>query len=456
MYKTLFCLDSDSISGGIKLCREMMQLLKTDGQDVQYFVWNERRKFDGWSGLPFERVEKIEDIARNNYDFVVFSNAYLVPVILPFTGDAHPVLYYMAHESYHYGSTFAECMSESDAFLNVLRLPISVISISEALKTLLKKQVGRESFYVPVGPDQSVFTAKNTAARGAARKRILLVGDYNLVWKGMKVALDAVQMLSRDMDVELVMLTQGKQGRKLFDNYNFPVEFRYRPALSSIPDIYSSCHVYCCSSFHEGLGLAALEAFSCGVPAVCTRNHGVDDYGIDNETLLLAEPNDAQDLSSKLRMLLSDEALAERLRANALNHVQRYQPHESLRAWKAAQRKILETPAPAVDTNEMKKLNAALEADGMFTPLSTFDALQRLNGAIDTVCDDLLGLRVTPAVGAQKLSAIKNELKQYTGKTSTQYFKSFKSGYDLCQLLIAFQDTPEFLKYVSTLSGRNK
>jgi glycosyltransferase involved in cell wall biosynthesis len=456
VHRTLFCLDSDSISGGIKVCREMMQLLVDDGQEVEYLIWNWRRKFSGWNEIPLNRVDSIEDIAAKNFDYVVFSNAYLVPMFLPFIGDAHAVLYYMAHESFHYGLTYTECMAESEPFLNILRLPISIVTNSEALRNLLKKQAGRDSYYVPVGPDKSVFYPRPPADHGAIRKRILLVGDYNLAWKGMKDALEAVEMLSHDMNVELVLLTQGRHGRKIFDDCRFPVEIKYQPPLADIPEIYASCHVYCCSSWHEGLGLAALEAFSCGVPAVCTKNHGVDDYGIDNESVLLAEPNNPQDIYGKLKAVLSDQPLSMRLRENAFKRVERYEPSKTLHAWKSAQQDILKQPVSRVNSDEMQQLLVALEADGMFTPLSTYDTLQRLNGAIDTVCDDILNKRVEPHVGVEKLSSIKDEIKQYTGNTDTQYFKSFKSGYDLCQLLIAFKDTPDFLKCVSSLSGRNK
>lgn len=456
MYRTLFCLDSDSISGGIKLCREIMQLLQNDGQEIAYLVWNSRRRFQGWDNLPLERVESIENIAAKNFDFVVFSNAYLAPLILPFLGNAHPILYYMAHESYHYGSTYDECMTESEAFLKVLRLPISIVSISKALSTIVMQKAGRHSYYIPVGPDKKLFTPRPEADRSAARKRILLVGDYNLNWKGMKDALNAVEMLSHELKVELVLITQGRHGRKMFDNYEFPIEINYQPALAEIPDIYASCHAYCCSSWHEGLGLAALEAFSCGVPAVCTRNHGVEDYGVDNESVLLAEPNNAHDLCNKLRAILTDDALAWKLRTNALAQAKRYEPGKVLEAWKEAQRQIIAEPLASVDIDEMKKLLTALELEGMYTPLVTLDALQNLNYAIDTVCNDLLNRRLQPDAGIEQLSAIRNELHKYTLNTKTQYFKSFKAGYDLCQLLIALKDAPDFLKCVSTLSARNK
>ena len=37
-----------------------------------------------------------------------------------------------------------------------------------------------------------------------------------------------------------------------------------------MPAIISSCDAYCCTSWYEGLGLPAIEAFRCGVPVVST------------------------------------------------------------------------------------------------------------------------------------------------------------------------------------------
>src|SRR3712207_8748073 len=45
------------------------------------------------------------------------------------------------------------------------------------------------------------------------------------------------------------------------------------------------------SSWYEGLGLPAIEAFHCGTPVVSTRTVGVGEYAQDGRNLLLADAN---------------------------------------------------------------------------------------------------------------------------------------------------------------------
>ena len=129
-------------------------------------------------------------------------------------------------------------------------------------------------------------------------------------YKGMKDGFEALCKLSREMPVQLVLVTQESRGRGIFEGLTFPIELHYCPIEERMPEIISSCDAYCCTSWYEGLGLPALEAFRCGVPVVSTRTYGVSDYGIDDVNLLLAQPNDPHDLYLKLHRLLSDEALA--------------------------------------------------------------------------------------------------------------------------------------------------
>jgi len=75
--------------------------------------------------------------------------------------------------------------------------------------------------------------------------------------------------------------------------------------------------VFVCPSIIESFGLVVLEAMSCGVPVVFTKNPPGPEIIEDGVTGLLADPSSPKDIAEKTSRILDDPALAERLAANA-------------------------------------------------------------------------------------------------------------------------------------------
>lgn len=59
----------------------------------------------------------------------------------------------------------------------------------------------------------------------------------------------------------------------------------------------------------EGWGITNIEANACGTPAVGARVPGIRDSIVDNETGLLFEPHNADDLTQKIDLLIRDKSL---------------------------------------------------------------------------------------------------------------------------------------------------
>jgi len=73
----------------------------------------------------------------------------------------------------------------------------------------------------------------------------------------------------------------------------------------------------------DGIPVVLMEAMSQAVPVISTRLSGIPELVIDNETGLLAEPGNADDLAACIDRLLASAALRNRLAAQALAHVER-------------------------------------------------------------------------------------------------------------------------------------
>ncbi len=85
-----------------------------------------------------------------------------------------------------------------------------------------------------------------------------------------------------------------------------------------VEDILPLADVLLLPSLHESFGLVALEAMAVGVPVVATRNGGTGEVVVDGESGFLRDPHDVPGMAEATRRLMTDPALAERIRAAAL------------------------------------------------------------------------------------------------------------------------------------------
>ncbi|MBS1952676.1 MAG: glycosyltransferase family 4 protein [Cyanobacteria bacterium SZAS-4] len=454
--RSLFCMASDDISGGNKVFRHWMKLLIEDGQDVHFYVWDKRRQFAGWPQLQVTEHQSVEKTSDENFDFIFFSNLFLVPMFLPYIGNAHPVLMSMAYESFHYGKTYEQAMQDKAAFSKILRLPISIMAVSKAMQTLLNERIGVDSYYVPQGID-SHFTLRPASPFSDSPKRILMVGSYLTPWKGMTAGFEAIERLSKEMQVQLVLITQPTINRNIFDKYSFPIEFHCRPALQEIPDIYASCHVNLCCSWHEGAGLPTMESMRCGVPAIATRNDGNSEFARDGENILLVNKNDVDDTYNKLKLLLSNPSLSAQLREQGEVAMRPYTWESGFALFKKAQREIFATVTPSVaDKAEMKTLLNELEMEGLFTPLDIYKTLTQIDKRLQLLCEKLSVRQLTVKAATEELKDIKDTIAPFMQNTKSEYHDSFRAPFDLCRLLLSITDEPKFVDYAASIAGQQR
>jgi glycosyltransferase involved in cell wall biosynthesis len=456
----LFCLPTTALSGGVKVAFEIINRLVATGEEVDVFSFAGPPKWTELKGtlLP---AKDIEEIGMDRYDFVLVTNAFFLPMVLPRAGRARVVFFCQDYECFHHSpdKSYEGFMAECPTFAKLYLLPVPIISISRAVQGLIKERLGKDSYYVPMGLNKSVFNLRPRKVR-TELKRVLMVGNYLMPYKGMRDGFAALERLSQELDVQLVLVTQEHRNRKLFDNYSFPVELHYCPTEERMPEIIASCDTYCCTSWYEGLGLPALEAFCCGVPVVSTRTYGVSDYGLDGVNLLLARPNDPSDFYEKLRALLRDEALAESLRSAAFKTVAHdYAWDTSLARFRQAIDEIKRTyagPGP-IDPAYMRALLDELEREGNLTPIATYRRFRALAAELTDLCRKLLSGRIAPNQFAARLASVRDGFRQYLNNKRAEYYDVFKAKYDLCQLILSLREAEQFRQYLSLImAGRRE
>lgn len=428
----------------MKTFLSLTDMLVDDGHDVDLFSYaNSPDWCSPKANLIPEKDLSAVDMSR--YDFVVVSNAVFIPMVLPLLTSARCVFLAQDYESFHHAvePTYESFLAESESFKSLYSLPVPIIATAKPIARLIEERIGKRAYVIPLAINKERFKPKQREP--SARKRILLVGNYLMPYKGMRDGLDAIEMLQREMEIELVLVTQEERGRRLFDKYTFPKEIHFCPAESEIPDIIASCDAYCCTSWYEGLGLPALEAFCCGVPVVSTRTIGVDDYGEDGVNLLLANPNDPNDLRDKLIRLLTDEGLASRLVEGGFSTINgRYDWEETHDGFMTAIADIDSNYAGAgpVDQIEMRRRLEDLEREGSLTPIETYRDFQRLAAQLTSISEKIGSAPATPDQ-ISALAVIRDTLAPYTMNQRAQYYSAFKAKYDLCLLMLELAGTPE-------------
>ncbi len=473
---------NNKVSGGNRILLELANRSLRTGFDVELLFLNGSGTPEWFDNQCTIATLSLADLEKDEkYDLIFASNASMVPTLLQYLDIQKLVLVCQGFESYCYGETITELFSPKSSIENILKLEIPIISTSLSIQKLLQERIGRASYLVPVAIDRSQFppigerelsietpfltigerqlnigesnsTIANTdlsiARQKSSPKRVLAVGDFKARFKGIFDLADALEVLSKEISIELVLLTQQRGGKEAFENFTFPVEFHCATPQADLARIYASCHVYCCASWYEGFGLPCLEAFSVGIPVVGTQNMGVQEFAKDGENILLARPHSPDDLAAKLRAVLNDEELQKQLIKNGTTTVDRYNWQTSMSSFVAAVREIQNSNSPGQQPSEahLKSLLTDLETDGFYTPVEVEHELKWISGELHALCNSIKAGNIDEAESRKTLTVIRQHLVRHLQNPAASYYKEFKARYDLCQLLTVIEDPQDWQK----------
>ena len=154
--------------------------------------------------------------------------------------------------------------------------------------------------------------------------------------KGHDMAIRALPRVAQEFpNMKYIIVGTGEEEQRLqalarqmsVEQY---VHFAGRVPNDQLPDYYRACDLFLMPNREEanqdieGFGIVFLEAAACSKPAIGGRSGGTNDAILDNETGLLVDGGNPQEIAAAVLSLLRDKANAEQMgrrgRAWAVEH----------------------------------------------------------------------------------------------------------------------------------------
>ncbi len=179
---------------------------------------------------------------------------------------------------------------------------------------------------IPNGVDLDRFTP---AAERFDAPTLLYLGRLKR-YKRVDLPIRAVAALrSEGVDVRLIVAGTGDAAEPLRAlvrelGVGDAVEFRGFVSEEEKRELFRRAWVHVLTSPKEGWGITNLEAAACGTPTIASDSPGLRDSVVDGETGFLVPHGDVARLADRIRLLIGDEALRERLGREARQFAQRF------------------------------------------------------------------------------------------------------------------------------------
>lgn len=318
-FSIIYVLASNGPSGGVKVIFEHANRLKDRGYNVS--IWCNKNELDTWFDLHapifyFKEISEIPecDIAIGTY----FTTLRVIQKIqakvkIHFSQGYEALLY-----SENNNQDLVETIKDSYRSVNIK------FAVSKWLKSILDKEFGVNCYFIPNGINEYVFPLKSHSRNKNAR--ILIVSNYNLEFKGVKIALDAARQYLKTSKGTIVRLASEKT------KFDEGCEFHDMTKMTQeeIAEVYSSCDVTINAPFKvEGFSLPPLESMACGTPVI-TTDCGGNDYAQNGKNSLVINSSDSMSIQHALKLLFSNNILYSRLVEGGLKTANEYLWHNSI------------------------------------------------------------------------------------------------------------------------------
>jgi len=308
--------EENSLWGGVKVVFEQAEALQARGHQVvivskdQPPTWYKTR-------VPLRQVAAFTSAAIPESDFVIGTFWTTLRPVLE-AGKGCPV-----HLCQGYEGDYSAYVERQPQIEEIYRLPLLTLTVHEPLTRLLWARFHKKAYTVGQGINPELFVPQGIRTP-TEHWRVLVVGPYEVDWKGVREGLLALKTLKAEIPLQVVRVSQfpcHPEEKRL----GVTDEYHCHLRADEMPALYRSCDVMLAPSWaQEGFGLPALEAMACGVPVVMSDIPAFRGFADGEDWACFFAEHDLAGMQYALRALLGDAALRLRLRRRALEIAQTY------------------------------------------------------------------------------------------------------------------------------------
>ncbi|MBI2627961.1 MAG: glycosyltransferase family 4 protein [Candidatus Niyogibacteria bacterium] len=178
---------------------------------------------------------------------------------------------------------------------------------------------------VPNGVDINKFTPPNfqkkfSGAKKAKEEKIIITVSRLVEKNAVQDIVEAMKYLPEN--VKLFILGNGleeKNLKSLISNLKIKDRVSMFGAIShkELPKYLARADIFIRPSLSEGMGNSFIEAMAAGLPVIGTPVGGIVDFLKDGETGLFCKVRDPKSIAEKVKMLLADNRLRQKIISNA-------------------------------------------------------------------------------------------------------------------------------------------
>lgn len=311
-----YLLEDTSLWGGVKVVFEQAEALRRRGHEVTILSKGDRPDWFELS-VPLNRVGEFSASTIPNSDFVIATYWSTVRQAID-AGRGRPV-----HLCQGYEGDFAGLSPQVEEIEAVYRMAALTLTVHEPITRLLRERFGKAAHTVGEGVDSRVFFP-GPLRQLCTPPRILLVGPWEVDWKGVREGVAALSRVRDELPMHVVRASQYPQGEEE-RRMGVVDEYHTRLLPSAMVDLYRSCDLFVAPSWaQEGFGLPLLEALACGVPTAARAIPSFLAFAPGDDWTVFFPEREAGGMERAIRRLLIDADLRAHLRARGLAVAREY------------------------------------------------------------------------------------------------------------------------------------
>lgn len=227
------------------------------------------------------------------------------------------------------GNTALVWNEGKDLMKPVLESSDMVTTVSKAIEFDLKKVVPNLPMVRTVYAGIDIKVIKNILCTEAKKDYIVSLGRL-VPPKGIDTLIRAFKKIEFEYpDVTLIIAGSGPEEMNLKTlvkdlELEERVDFIGTVSIDRVVSLLKGAICTVVPSLSEGGGLVNIEAQAASCPVIASTAGGIPEYVRDNESGLLFEPGNYDKLTEKLRIIMSNESLRQRLIQGGLKHAEKF------------------------------------------------------------------------------------------------------------------------------------